>query len=375
MNIGLALSGGGVRALVFHLGVLARLADESLLEQVVALSTVSGGSLGIGLVYAANSYRWPTSAEYRATVLPRARHILTTQDLQGSYLSRLLRAPLGLLRPRAGDIARLIEELWGIRASLRELPLTPYWLINATCYETGVNWRFAPDRMGDYLFGYSRDPDVPLAEAIAASGAFPGFIGPLTLDARRYTWTPGGEAEPRPPLHARVHLWDGGVYENLGVEALFKPGQGYRYQVQFLLTSDAGAVPGGERYRFFKAAYRLISLATNQVRALRARMVVAHLQAGNPGSFFQIDNSAAYLLEKAGRAAEIPAIAPRCLPESEVRLAATMESTLRRITPEEFERLFRHGFEVADVTMYAFASGGRRPLRGYDAAAWHGSLA
>ncbi len=370
MNIGLALSGGGVRALVFHLGVLARLADENLLEDVVALSTVSGGSLGIGLVYAANGYRWPTSAEYRTTVVPHARRLLTTYDLQGTYLSRLLRAPLGLLRARAGDIARLIEELWGVRVSLRDLPRTPYWLINATCYETGVNWRFAPDRMGDYLFGYSPDPDFPLAEAMAASGAFPGFIGPLTLDTRRYTWTPAGETAARPPLHARVHLWDGGVYENLGVEALFKPGQGYRYRVQFLLTSDAGATPGGGTYNVLKAGYRLISLATNQVRALRARMVVAHLQAGHPGSFFQIDNTATYLLEQAKRADEIPAVAARCLPESEVRTAATMESTLRRITGEEFERLFRHGFEVADVTMYAFASGGRRPLRGYDAAAW-----
>jgi predicted acylesterase/phospholipase RssA len=44
-EIGLALSGGGVRAAVFHLGVLKRLADEGLLESVSAISTVSGGSL------------------------------------------------------------------------------------------------------------------------------------------------------------------------------------------------------------------------------------------------------------------------------------------------------------------------------------------
>ena len=46
-QIGLALSGGGVRATVFHLGVLARIAEDDLLESVSIISSFSGGSLGI----------------------------------------------------------------------------------------------------------------------------------------------------------------------------------------------------------------------------------------------------------------------------------------------------------------------------------------
>ena len=53
--IALALSGGGVRAAVFHLGVLARLASDDLLERVTFLSTVSGGSMAVGLVYHTSS--------------------------------------------------------------------------------------------------------------------------------------------------------------------------------------------------------------------------------------------------------------------------------------------------------------------------------
>ena len=369
MKIGLALSGGGMRASLFHFGVMARLADEGLLENVVAISTVSGGSLGTGLVYSANGNRWPTSEEYRK-VVPRLRHIATTVNLQQSYMSRLLRSPLSLFRARAGDISKLMQELWGITVRLNELPTAPYWLINATCYETGVNWRFAPDQMGDYIFGYTANPAIPLADAMAASGAFPGLIGPLMLDVRPFRWTPFGKDTARPPLYSKVSLWDGGVYENLGVEPLFKPGSGYRYDVDFLITSDAGATPGGEPYSFLKSGYRMISLATNQVRSLRARMVVAHLQEGNPGSYLQIDNSAAYLLRRARLDDELADVIGRYLPESEVKLAATMESTLRQVTDDEFERLFRQGFEVADVTMHAFKSGGNRPLRGYDPAAW-----
>ncbi|GAB4573155.1 MAG: patatin-like phospholipase family protein [Anaerolineae bacterium] len=370
MKIGLALSGGGVRAAVFHFGVLARLADENLMEDVTAVSTVSGGSLGIGLIYTLNGNRWPTSEEYRTHVAPRLRRIATTVDIQGSYVNRLLRNPLSIFRARASDIAALMRQMWGVTARLKDLPREPYWMINATCYETGVNWRFAPDRMGDYIFGYSYDPDFPLAEAMAASGAFPGLIGPLVFDARPYKWFPGGQELARPPLYKQVRLWDGGVYENLGVEPLFKPGKGYQYDVDFLITSDAGATPAGETYSFLKSGYRLISLATNQIRSLRARMVVAHLQEGNGGSYFQIDNSASYLLARAHRKDEIPEIAPRYLPEAEVKLAASFGSTLRQLTDEEFERLFRHGFEVADVTMHAFKSGGNRPLRGYNREAW-----
>ncbi|HWD92265.1 MAG TPA: patatin-like phospholipase family protein [Verrucomicrobiae bacterium] len=44
-KVGLALSGGGFRASLFHLGVLARLAEMDVLRSVEVLSTVSGGSI------------------------------------------------------------------------------------------------------------------------------------------------------------------------------------------------------------------------------------------------------------------------------------------------------------------------------------------
>jgi len=44
-RIALALSGGGFRASVFHLGVLRRLSEAGWLGKVDAISTVSGGSI------------------------------------------------------------------------------------------------------------------------------------------------------------------------------------------------------------------------------------------------------------------------------------------------------------------------------------------
>jgi len=47
---GLALSGGGFRASLFHIGVLARLAELDVLRHVEVFSCVSGGSI-VGAVY------------------------------------------------------------------------------------------------------------------------------------------------------------------------------------------------------------------------------------------------------------------------------------------------------------------------------------
>lgn len=49
-KIGLALSGGGLRASFFHIGLLAQMAEQGLLKSIAVISTVSGGSI-IGALY------------------------------------------------------------------------------------------------------------------------------------------------------------------------------------------------------------------------------------------------------------------------------------------------------------------------------------
>src|SRR5262249_14258476 len=49
-GIGLALSGGGYRAMVFHVGALIRLNETALLRKVKRISSVSGGSITAGVL-------------------------------------------------------------------------------------------------------------------------------------------------------------------------------------------------------------------------------------------------------------------------------------------------------------------------------------
>ena len=51
-GVGLCLSGGGFRAMLFHLGSLIRLNEVGLLPTLDRVSSVSGGSLAAGILAA-----------------------------------------------------------------------------------------------------------------------------------------------------------------------------------------------------------------------------------------------------------------------------------------------------------------------------------
>ncbi len=72
------------------------------------------------------------------------------------------------------------------------------------------------------------------------------------------------------------------------------------------------------------------------------------------GVFLQTGNTCQHVLKSAGHDSDISEFCPSCLSEEQVVLAAEMETTIKRLTDEEFERLFRHGFEGADYTLYAY---------------------
>ena len=140
-------------------------------------------------------------------------------------------------------MAQLLEQRWKVKGSLADLPDHPTWWINATCLETAKSWRFSKREMGDGKFGRHYNPKIKIATAAAASAAIPYLIGALRIGLPRDGWhrtDPATRApmERRDPPYTSIRLWDGGVYENLGLEALFKP-EGRLIGCDFLVCSDA----------------------------------------------------------------------------------------------------------------------------------------
>jgi hypothetical protein len=63
------------------------------------------------------------------------------------------------------------------------------------------------------------------------------------------------------------------------------------------------------------------------------------------------------VLRAAGKSDEASQLCPGCLSKQDATRAAEMPTVIRKLTEEEFELLFRHGFEVADYTLYAYNEG------------------
>ena len=359
-RIGITLSGGGLRSAVFQFGLLNRLARDRQLEDISFLSTVSGGSLAIALIYALNNGAWPASDTFLNDTTPKLRELLTTVHLQRSFYLKCAYKFWKALLGRANLMAETIRDGWDINLSLKELPDTPRWLINATCYETGKSWRFDKKRMGDYQFGYVINPDFDVADAIAASAALPMLIGPFELNTTNYKWHKFGPDHGDDfiliePILQRVHLWDGGIYENLGLESLYKIDTGPRAGIDYLIVSDAGAPLRIERNRF--AAYlRLIDIGMSQTRGLRARAVVNYFKNyPNRGVYIQMGNTVDEIIRRAKVQPDFKINCDTSLTSQQVRSISNMKTHVKRLSELEFDLLHQHGYEVADTTMSCYS--------------------
>ncbi|MEM7129846.1 MAG: patatin-like phospholipase family protein [Chloroflexota bacterium] len=364
-RIGISLSGGGVRAAVFHLGILGQLAELGLLEQITTISTVSGGSLVTGLIFTVAGNVWPTNEAFLAHCLPTIRSRLTdTHSVQRDMLTRLAWRPWQLSSRSANQLAESISRCWGIHGLLSELSTSPRWVINATTYETGKNWRFIPQlSMGDYAIGYVQSPQLPLAQAMAASAAVPGLIGAYELPTKSYEWYGFGETGNRSRRRVEqaipfdvLHLWDGSVYDFLGTEPLFKVGkEPYPPDVDYLIVCDASqplGVHSGATAPFHQRAHRLVTIATDQVRSLRTRAILSHFrQHPGSGAFLKIGNQSTFALPTEENANDSKVDSTSSLSPQDVEWAANMETTLRSLTPHEFDLLYHHGWEVAGAIL------------------------
>ncbi|ULQ59394.1 patatin-like phospholipase family protein [Brucepastera parasyntrophica] len=351
LKLGLALSGGGIRATIFHLGILKFLAEAGLFNRIASISSVSGASLCIGLVLAKNNLAWPSGPEYLDRVLPEIEKTIMENNIQRSVLLDLPFSPKYWWN-RVELLARVVEQKWGIYGNLQELPALPYWEINCTTYETGKSFRIRRDYMGDFKTGYTQNPGLSIANVIAASAGFPALIGPYRINARGYRWTSQKwEGEELAPLDDYYHLWDGGVYDNLGLEALYKIGRGLDAEINYLLVCDASASIAVKKRKPSLSPSnlkRLLDIAMDQVGSLRCRNIYSYVVKQNEGAFIKIGNSAAEISESGGLSPDAAReLISSCMTAEQALSVQNYPTTLTTPTAENFSLILRHGYENA----------------------------
>lgn len=275
--IGLALSGGGARAMAFHLGCLRALHDRDILDKVKVLSTVSGGSV-IGACYAYSADDFKT---FDAKVVRLLRSGLQRLIAREALLSRelikivftlvlsglpafalwFLATFIGFLRMLTAIQTRPIEfrlaalrrslPIWGSLTTALERALNKLFdgktmrdvsrdglqvVINACDLKTGTAFRFGSKRSGGWRYGEIVGAVPTVAKAVAASAAFPILLPPLV---EAFEFTKRGKIE-----NHKVFLTDGGVFDNLGV-AILEPGRDATitdtFPVTHIISLNAGA--------------------------------------------------------------------------------------------------------------------------------------
>ena len=256
--------------MLFHLGVLWRLHEVNYLQKIERISSVSGGSIAAAVL----GLKW-------------SNLFLKETDPQQQFITQVV-APIRKLAGQTIDVSSIIEgvlepgsisdqvietyrkHLFGT-ATLQDLPDKPRFVINATNVQSGALWRFMKPYMRDYRVGEVKNPTIELAVAVAASSAFPPFLSPLILHLNAADYTPHSGLDLQfEPFTTRVVLTDGAVYDNLGLEAVWK-----RYDT--ILVSDAGGHLKAEatpKLDWPRHTYRVINIIDNQVRALRTRIII-----------------------------------------------------------------------------------------------------
>lgn len=274
-EIGLSLSGGGSRAIAFHLGCLRALHAHGILDQVGVISAVSGGAV-LAAMYAYFDDDFREFDKRVSDLLTRGLHC----DIVAALFNPILLARIASTSLLAGSVAlgaqlaRGVESGWknllsSNRTSRTPARISPPWLrwasrttafeaalrksifgktlvndvrrpgldviLNATELCTGTAFRFGSRGSGTWRYGIVQN-DLLVATAVAASAAYPAFLPALH---KRYSFQQNDESRKR-----RVILTDGGVYDNLGASC-FDPAQDpnystHVYECEHIISCNAG---------------------------------------------------------------------------------------------------------------------------------------
>lgn len=308
IKIGLALSGGGSRAIAFHLGCMRALHDRRLLTRISVMSSVSGGSV-IGALWAYSDLEFDDFEERVIDVLRRgmvkgiARQTLLSLETpkivltvlssgichllaNGLLIAGFLIGKMGWTKNpfswTAGWVARRFRR-HASRSSAFERHLRKSILgdvrmddvkrdgldvvINASELRTGTAFRYGSKETGCWRLGTTVGEAPLVSQAVASSAAFPVFLPAFD---QLLAFEKKGVVSER-----RVLLSDGGVYENLGISCLV-PGRSAAFstnvfECDFIISCDAGhGQPAGEELvynwggRMNAAINSIFRRATNQ---------------------------------------------------------------------------------------------------------------
>ena len=341
-GICLALSGGGFRATLFHLGALRRINELGIIGKLAAISSVSGGSImSLCLAKAMIDRPLQNGTMVNFDDLVAKVHEITSYNLRRQVVLNPLNWGPKRGERVAKQLARRVTD-----KTLADLPQNPLFIFCATDMAFGANWEYSRLHAGDYQAGYKINGlnTIKLAHAAACSACFPPVFAPLDTDVRPNELV-GGHAQGKDAdaCRQRIRLSDGGVYDNMGLEPLWK-------HANTLLVSNAGGVFEYARDRgTLSDVKRYPDIVGNQALALRRRWLIASFGGGaGPGG--RAGLSGTYWATSGDRTSYDPADKKGYSPATAM-LISQIRTDLDHFSEGETAALENHGYLMADIAV------------------------
>src|SRR6478736_7773601 len=156
-GVGLCLSGGGYRAMLFHAGSLWRLNELGWLPKLTRISSVSGGSITagvLGLTWSKLAFQGGRAVNFQELIVDPVRRMAATSIDVSSVLTGIL-LPTESISDRVAK--RYAKALFG-DATLQSLPDNPVFVFCSTNVQTGSLMRFSKKRLADWQVGEVTNP-------------------------------------------------------------------------------------------------------------------------------------------------------------------------------------------------------------------------
>ncbi len=167
-QIGLALSGGGFRASLFHLGELWRLNEIGKLAEIDTVSAVSAGALVAGVL----GTRW-NRLEFSRAVAENFTNVIFEPILELCSRNPDVSSAFAGLVVGPNALGKHYEDLLVGELTLGQLPSYPHFIFNACHLETESNWSFSRAGVDTGEFGIIDATAASLATVLAAYSALP----------------------------------------------------------------------------------------------------------------------------------------------------------------------------------------------------------
>jgi NTE family protein len=344
------MSGGGYRAALFHLGALRRLNELGVLSRIDTFTSVSGGSiiaaqLATFLAQASPDPGKPIDGFSDGVAKPM--RAFAAKDVRtGAALARL--HPRNWLVPGAQSEALASAYALGpAPGRLDDLPEKPRFVFLASDMRFRDQWVFDTGlrRVGSSAAGHQPLGDWTLAQAVAASSCVPGAFSVVRAKQEPSALTGGSYAEPdRDRLVREIDLSDGGMFDNLGLEPV------WRDHKTVLVSDAAPSFKPDPDVGWLWSALRQGVILLEQATEVRKRWLVASfIQKQLEGAYWGIaSRPASYELEP-----DPPAYSYALIRD----FIAPVRIDLDVFTPGEIGVLENHGYLMADIALRKHGQG------------------